>query len=59
MGKNEVMGVIDTLANTQGFYGRLGDSIREKEANGVDTSAFFAQFANCRDFVDVILTIEG
>ena len=58
MNKNEVMSVIDTLARSQGFYGRLGNSIREMETKGVDTSAFFARFANCRDFIDVVMIIE-
>ena len=59
MSKNEVMKVIDSLAMSQGFYGRLGRSIREAEENGIDTSSFFEQFENCRDSVDVVMIIEG
>ena len=59
MSKKQVMSLIDTLARSQGFYGRLGRSIREAEANGVDTTEWFEQFADCKDDVDVILKIEG
>lgn len=58
MSKKQVMNLIDNLARSQGFYGRLGQSIREAEANGVDTAEWFAQFADCTDDVDVILKIE-
>lgn len=59
MSKERVMGLIDTLARSQGFYGRLGAQIREAESKGVDTSEFFDQFQDCTDDVDVILKIEG
>ena len=59
MSKKQVMSLIDNLARSQGFYGRLGLSIREAEANGVDTTEWFEQFADCKDDVDVILKIEG
>lgn len=59
MNKIEVMKVIDSLAMSQGFYGRLGYSIREAEDNGEDTSSFFDKFKNCRDAVDVVTIIEG
>ena len=59
MSKKQVMNLIDTLAMSQGFYGRLGRSIREAEANGVDTAVWFEQFADCKDIIDVILKIEG
>jgi hypothetical protein len=58
MSKKEVMSVIDSLACSQGFYGRLGRSIREAEECGEDTSAWFAQFKDCRDAVDVVMKIE-
>lgn len=59
MTKNQVMGIIDTFAASQGFYGRLGRSIREAEARGVDTAPWFEQFKDCTDDLDVILKIEG
>ena len=59
MSKKQVMNLIDNLARSQGFYGRLRQSIREAEANGVDTTEWFEQFADCKDDVDVILKIEG
>ena len=58
MSKNQVMSVIDSLARSQGFYGRLGQHIREAEAKGMDTGSFFAQFKDCKDAVDVILILE-
>ena len=59
MSKKQVMGIIDTFARSQGFYGRLGRSIREAEANGVNTDEWFAQFKDCKSDLDVILMIEG
>ena len=59
MSKKQVLDIIDTLARSQGFYGRLGRDIRAAEVRGIDTSDFFAQFADCKDAVDVILKIES
>ena len=59
MSKKQVMNLIDNLARSQGFYGRLGRSIREAEANGVDTTEWFEQFADCKEGIDVIMMIEG
>ena len=58
MTKEEVMSIIDSLAHSQGFYGRLANSIRKAETDGVDTGSFFKQFKDCKDSVDVVLAIE-
>jgi len=59
MTKNQVMDIIDTFACSQGFYGRLGRSIREAEARGEDVSPWFEQFKDCTSDLDVILKIES
>ena len=59
MTKNEVMDVIDSLAQSQGSYGRLATSLREAEANGEDTTSFFDVFECAKSALDVVMIIEG
>lgn len=58
MARKEVMSVFETLAGSQGFYGRLLRNLRAAEANGTDLTPFFAQFKNCKDAVDVVMVVE-
>ena len=59
MQKSQVLETFKTLAMSQGFYGRLLRDIEEAESAGEDLTEFYDQFKNCKDPVDVILTIEG
>ena len=56
--KNGVLDLFETLAHSQGFYGRLIRDIKEAEASGVDTTDFFMQFKDCKSPVDIILKLE-
>lgn len=56
--KNGVMDLFETLAHSQGFYGRLIRDIKEAEENGVDTTDFFMHFKDCKSPVDIILKLE-
>jgi hypothetical protein len=48
--------IIGSLANSQGFYGRLYQHLEE---NGKwDELATAAQKANCHDMVDLVLFLE-
>ena len=58
MSKNEVMQIIKSLARSQGSYGRLANTIEEREAMGDDLTPFFNRFKNCKDAVDVVMEIE-
>ena len=56
MTRQEVYGAIETMAVSQGFYGRLLERINdvsEETANG-----FLDSFADCKDMIDVIMQIE-
>lgn len=57
--RERVLNLIRTLARSQGSYGRLLAAITEAEDNGEDLSEWYAQFAGCKDPVDIILAIEG
>lgn len=58
MAKEEVMGVFETLARSQGHYGRLLNALRGAEANGQDLTGYFDQFKGCRNAVDVVMVVE-
>lgn len=57
MPKERVLSLFHTLAQSQGFYGRL---LRyEVGYNGeLAPDGFWEQFKNCRSDLDVILAIE-
>ena len=55
--KNGVLDLFETLAHSQGSYGRLLRDIKESEASGVDTTDFFMQFKDCKSPVDIILKL--
>ena len=57
MTREEVYGVIETMAGSEGFYGRLLerlDEVSEETAN-----EFLNSFANCKDVIDVIMSLEA
>jgi hypothetical protein len=57
MSRKEVYGIIETLANGQGFYGRLLSRLNEV---GEDiANEFLDSFTDCKDMVDVIMVLEG
>lgn len=47
------------FAPSQGFYGRLLNQLEELEAENEDLSEFWAQFADCKDTLDVVFKLEG
>lgn len=62
MKMKEIMDTIASLAQSQGFYGRLLRSIRECQQNDPDAYARLTnelEAQNFRDPVDLILYIEG
>lgn len=61
MKRNEILNVFKTLAKSQGFYGRLLNSLNEaKKNNPEDYDAFMNELEaqNFTDDVDLILYIE-
>lgn len=56
--KNGILDLFETLAHSQGFYGRLIRDIKEAEARGFDTTDFFMHFKDCKSPVDIILKLE-
>lgn len=57
MSREEVHGIIETLANGQGFYARLLNRL-----NAVDkdvSNEFLDSFADCTDIIDVVMLLEG
>ena len=60
MNGEQVLDLIDTLARSQGFYGRLGRSLRENYPDRDELIAKLGEaFADCEDDLDVIMAIEG
>ncbi len=57
MTRQEVYGIIENLANGQGFYGRLLDSLNAVDE--VTANGYLDSFADCNDMIDVIMEIEG
>ena len=58
----EVVDVIEMLADSQGFYGRLLDEILYIEENETDAYEVFKGFIEKQEFkdpVDVVLFFEG
>lgn len=56
--KNGVLDLFETLAHSQGFYGRVLRDIKELEAQGKDLTDFFMQFKDCKSPVDIIMIME-
>lgn len=57
MTRKEVYEVIESMAVSQGFYGRLLSRLNEV---GEDVAnEFLDSFADCKDMIDVIMKIEG
>ncbi len=57
MDREKVLEIIESLARSQGFYGRLLEALYmadEDEAND-----WLDQFGDCADVVDVVMRIEG
>jgi hypothetical protein len=57
MSGNEVYAIIESLAASQGFYGRL--LARLNEVGEDVANEFLDSFADCKDIIDVIMLIEG
>lgn len=64
MTESQVINNIKTLAQSQGFYGRLLESL-DKAKNSDDEEVvdsyheFIDSFKDCHDIVDMVLRIEG
>lgn len=57
MDREQVLEIIESLAHSQGLYGRLLEALcmaDEDEAND-----WLDQFGDCADVVDVVMRIEG
>lgn len=50
----EIRKLIKSLASSQGFYTRLNNQLQYID----DDDEFFNQFKDCKDSLDIILTLE-
>lgn len=57
MSGKEVYAIIEAMASSQGFYGRLLERLNEVPEETVNN--FLDSFADCKDIIDVIMVIEG
>lgn len=57
MTREQVKAEIRQLANHQGFYGRLLETLNE--ASEEDQNAFYDQFKGCKDEIDLIMQVEA
>lgn len=55
MTREQVKAEIRQLANHQGFYGRLLETLNE--ASEEDQNAFYDQFKDCKDEIDLIMQV--
>ena len=59
MTREEILAEFESLAGSQGYYGRLLAELRELEEYEPEAyEEFFEQFVGCKDMLDVILTLE-
>lgn len=59
MTREEILAGFESLARSQGSYGRLLRDLRELEEDEPEVyEKFFEQFIGCKDMLDVILTLE-
>ena len=64
MTESQILSNIRTLANSQGFYGRLLESLEEAKNSEDEEVAesyheFIDSFSDCHDVVDMVMRIEG
>lgn len=57
MKRNEIMDTIKTLARSQGFYGRLYNSI--ENSDNKDAALAYLENQNFRDSFDLIMFFES
>lgn len=57
MSGNEVYAIIEIMAVSQGFYGRLLARLNEVDEDVANE--FLDSFADCKDMIDVIMLMEG
>lgn len=57
MTKEQVKAEIRHLANHQSFYGRLLEALNEVSEE--DQNAFYDQFKDCKDEIDLIMQVEA
>ena len=57
MTRKEVYGFIESMAVSQGFYGRLLSRLNEVGEDAANE--FLDSFADCKDMIDVIMLLEG
>lgn len=59
MTREEILAGFEGLAKSQGSFGRLLRKLSELEVDEPEIyEKFFEQFKDCKDIVDVILTLE-
>lgn len=61
MKREEILKLFQTLAMSQGYYGRLLQHLKELEVNDPEAyDEFMTELENeCKDPVDVVMAIEG
>lgn len=57
MTRKEVYAFIESMAVSQGFYGRLLSRLNEVGEDAANE--FLDSFADCKDIIDVIMLLEG
>ena len=57
MSREEVRGIIEMMASSQGFYGRLLSQLNEVGEDAANE--FLDSFTDCKDIIDVIMLLEG
>ena len=58
MTEAQVINNIKMLAQSQGFYGRLLESLEEAKGT-IEYEEFIDSFKDCKDAVDMVMRIEG
>ena len=56
---NEILGVFESLAKSQGFYSRVLESINELSDDELEHTIRCFEEQNFKDVVDLILFMEG
>ena len=55
----QLLGLIETLSHSQGFYGRLLQTIRELDNDSLEELKELWESKNFKDEIDFIMYLEG
>lgn len=60
MNEEKILNTVRSLAQSQGYYGRLYESLMDLKKNSTDGyQKFIDYYSSCKDEVDFVMALEG